>query len=347
MRPPRHRRLSVGSLRAFEAVSRNLNFRVASEELHLTQPAVSRQIRILEEEIGATLLLRSTRRVELTVAGATLLQALVPWLERLDSVVRQIQQTEGRRIVGISTFASFATRWLIPRLGEFRQAQSHIDLRVVTLDQIVDSGINSGMEIDVALRYCRPDEAPEGAVRLFDEVLTPVVSPTLLARSRRRGPPLRKPSDLAHHTLMEDSDLLPSTEYRSWFNWLRHTGLADLQPERWLYFNRAHQQIESALAGHGVALARIPLVIDLLQSGELVEPFAHVGRSRLPAPHAYWLIARPPASERAAETKALCDWILEQAARTREAMALHVDPSGTGTKPPRGADRALTTRRPR
>jgi LysR family glycine cleavage system transcriptional activator len=116
----RQRPLSVGALRAFEAVARRLSFRAAGDELHLTQPAISRQIRALEDELGAALFLRGTRHVELTNAGAALLRAVAPLLDRLDASVRQIRAKQSRQQVGVTTFPSFASLWLLPRLQEFQ-----------------------------------------------------------------------------------------------------------------------------------------------------------------------------------------------------------------------------------
>jgi LysR family glycine cleavage system transcriptional activator len=123
----RQRPLAVGSLRAFEAVARRSSFRAAGEELHLTQPAVSRQIRGLEDELGAPLFLRGTRHVELTSVGAALLRAVAPLLDRLDAAVRQIRSAQGRLQVGLTTFASFASLWLLPRLQAFQHAHPGLD----------------------------------------------------------------------------------------------------------------------------------------------------------------------------------------------------------------------------
>ena len=112
----RQRPLSVGPLRAFEAVARLLSFRAAADELSLTQSAISRQIKALEDEIGCTLFLRGTRHVALTADGITLQGTAVATLSRLDQTVRQIRQTRGRQVVNVTTFASFASLWLIPRL---------------------------------------------------------------------------------------------------------------------------------------------------------------------------------------------------------------------------------------
>jgi LysR family glycine cleavage system transcriptional activator len=313
----RFRPLSVGPLRAFEAISRTLNFRLAAEELHLTQPAVSRQIKVLEDEVGARLLDRDTRRVRLTAAGLVVLQSLGPWLARIDRAVRQVRQAEGRHVVTVSTFASMATLWLIPRLHRLGLAGA-TDVRVLSNDQITASDQDATGRVDLILRYCRPDQAPPGAIRLFDEQLTPVMA----APSSTTGTvkPPRKPGELAQHTLVEDLDLLPSTEYRSWSHWLRQQDLADLQPRSWLYFNLAHQQVEAVTCGHGIALGRLPLVIDRLARGQLIEPFAHLRASRLEAPYAYWLIA-PPESDDDERVAPVREGILREAEATREAIA--------------------------
>jgi LysR family glycine cleavage system transcriptional activator len=309
--------LPVGPLRAFEALSRSLNFRLAGEELYLTQPAITRQIKVLESQLGAVLFERDKRGVQLTPAGATLLQAAAPWLAQLDMAVRQIRQAEGRRVVSISTFASMASLWLIPRLEGFRQRHS-IDVRVLAREQILPADAGGG-HIDAVLRYCQASEAPAGAVQLFEEMLTPVASPALLLRSRRSGETLRQPGDLSRQTLIEDLDLLPSGEYRSWYHWLRLQGLRDRSPQRWLYFNLAHQQIQAALAGQGVALGRLPLVVDRLVTGELVELFAGHSSVRLSAPYGYWLIM-PPSVADSDEAQTLRKWILDEAALTRAAV---------------------------
>ncbi len=109
----RSRPISAGQLRAFEAVARHLNFRAASEELALTQSAVSRQIQALEDDVGVSLFHRHTRAVELTSAGGVLLRAVSPSLDRIDGAVRQIRQSAGRKSVALTTFASFASMWLI------------------------------------------------------------------------------------------------------------------------------------------------------------------------------------------------------------------------------------------
>jgi LysR family transcriptional regulator, glycine cleavage system transcriptional activator len=307
----RQRPLAVGNLRAFEAVARLASFRAAGDELHLTQPAISRQIRSLEDELGATLFLRGTRHVELTASGAALLRAVAPCLDRLDASVRQIRNQGARLRITVTTFASFASLWLIPRLQDFQRQHPDIDIRVSADDSIADA---DEPEIDLALRYTEAGRVPPGSTALFDEVLTPVASPGLVDAL---GRPWR-PEDLVGQTLLEEDDDRPSAEYLSWRHWLRLHAPSTVEPRGWIYLNFTYQQIQAALAGQGLALARLALVHDLLARGELREPFGP--DRRVESPFGYWLLPWQGRSD-SPHLRAFEDWVLAQAADTRAAMA--------------------------
>ena len=309
------RPIALTNLRAFEAVARRLSFSDAAEELFVTQSAISRQIKGLEDELGAALFTRGTRRVELTQSGQTLLIAVQPSLQKVDAGVRQIRQSRGRKRVSVTTFASFGSLWLLPRIEAFQRAHPDIDLRVSATDCVADM---DDPELDLALRYCSPAQAPAGAQPMFGEVLSPVVSRSLAELIRRgKAPALAKPADLAQHTLAEEDDTKASTEYLSWRRWLTLHGQPALEPKRWLYLNFTYQQVQAALAGHGVALGRIALVFEALQRGELVEPFGADGR--MASPYMYWLVAAP-ASRARPEVQQFCDWVMAQAHDTRQAL---------------------------
>ena len=324
---PRTRPISAGHLRAFEAVARLLNFRAAAEELSLTQSAVSRQIQALEDEVGSALFLRHTRAVELTSAGSILLRATGAALDRIDAAVRLIRQSAGRRSVAITTWASFASMWLIPRLEAFQREHPDIDIRIDATDAAVDL---STADVDLAIRYAAPETIAAGAVRLFGEQLTPVASPWLLREHR-----IAKVDDLAKVTLVEagDAHRTRHLEYLTWQRWLDHfapapvggpraRAKARLSPQRWLYFNYASQIVQAALTGQGVALARLPLVAESLANGDLVEPLPQM---RLDSPLVYWLVLAPRTHQRP-EVKAFCDWLLREAERTRQAIGDVPDP---------------------
>ena len=311
----KRRPLSLDGLRAFEAVARRLSFSAAADELFLTQSAISRQIKALETELGAALFTRGTRKVEITAAGSALRQAVLPALDGLDRAVRQIRVSKGRRQVNLTTFASFVTLWLMPRLGGFQQQHPDIDIRMTATDTRVDM---DDAELDLALRYDHQDDLPEGAELMFGELLTPVASPWLMQQAASgQVAPLACPADLAGHALLEDDNHRPSTASVSWRRWLRHVGQPTLEPRRWVYLNYTHQQVQGALAGQGVALARMALVHDQLARGELVEPFGAAGR--LAAPAAYWLLPLPGARLRP-ELRAFIAWVQGEAAITRGAL---------------------------
>ena len=325
MKTLRQRALQLDHLRTFDAVARRLSFSAAADELHLTQSAISRQIKALEQDLGAPLFNRGTRRVELSTAGLTLRHTVTQLLDQLDRVVREIRGRGGRPRVSVSTFASFASLWLMPRLAAFQKANPDFDIRLSASDHLTPL---DDPELDAVLRYCEPEIAPPIAERLFGELITPVVSRHLLEQARSgAAPPLAKPADVTRHTLLEEDDPRPSTSYQlSWRRWLDEHGLSGQQPQRWLYLNFTHQQVQGALAGQGIALARLALVHDLLEGGELVELFD--GRCRIAGTYGYYLIPMPLAQPRP-ELSRFIDWVRAEAARTRrslgESSAAHAD----------------------
>lgn len=320
----RSRSISLGYLRAFDAVARHLNFRVAAQELALTQSAVSRQIQALEHELGTALFLRHTRAVELTQAGSLLHRSVGASLARVDSAVQQIRQSRGRQNVSITTWASFASMWLIPRLEMFQRSYPDIDIRIDATDAAVNM---HSTDVDLALRYATPSQISSGAERLFGEQLTVVASPWLL-----QSQPVRNVADLMRCTLIEAGDAYRThhMEWLSWQRWLNtfspHMDVpvksAAPSPARWLYFNYAHQIVQAALTGQGVALARQPLVAESLANGDLVEVLPEM---RLSSPLAYWLLVAPRSKLRP-EVRAFCDWLRQQAANTRLATGDVPDP---------------------
>ncbi|QNP58762.1 LysR substrate-binding domain-containing protein [Paenacidovorax monticola] len=313
----RSRPVAAGHLRAFLAVARHLNFRAAADELALTQSAVSRQIQALEDEVGVPLFLRHTRAVELTSAGAQLQRAVAPALERVDAAVRLVRQTAGRKSVAISTWASFASMWLIPRMEQFQRENPDIDIRIDATDATVDL---ETADVDLALRYAMPGPNVRGGQRLFGEQLAVVASPWLL----KSGPAIKTPADVANFTLIEAGDAHRSQhlEWLTWQRWFETHADPKLVPKRWLYFNYAHQIVQAALTGQGLALARMPLIADALASGDLVEVLPH---HRLDSPLAYWLMVGPRSTQRP-EIKAFSAWLALQAQATRAAIGDVPDP---------------------
>ena len=311
----RTRALSVGPLRAFEATARLLNFSAAAEELSLTQSAVSRQIQGLESDIGQSLFVRHSRSVELTRGGMQLLQVVSQMLAQLDNTVRDIRATSVRRSIAVTTFASFASMWLIPRLAQFQSRFPDIDIRVHASDKPIDL---ASTDIDIAIRYGPAGTMPEDADKLFGEQLMPVASPDLL----KRESPIHQASDLARFALIEHN--LEGPTYMDWMNWrlwLNGHGLHKLQPKRWLYFNYTYQSVQAALDGLGLVLARPPLIAESLARGDLVEVLPG---HRNESPMGYWLLISPH-SKQCEEVSVFSQWLMQQAVDTE--MSLNVKAS--------------------
>ena len=303
----RTRPLSVGYLRCFEVTARLLNFRAAADELALSQSAVSRQIQSLEDELGLVLFLRHTRTVELTEAGTTLFRTVSRLLSQLDLTVQQIRHSDLRKSIAVTTFASFASMWLIPRLASFQHLHPDIDIRIDANDKPVDLVVS---DIDIAIRYGPASRMPSGAVRLFGDQLVAVASPQLLKQSVG----IQSAADLTRFTLIETSGSHTShLDWLTWALWLKAQGLQGQQPVRWLHFNYTYQMVQAALNGQGIVLARPALIAESLASGALVEVLSGV---RNDSTMAYWLLvnnSQLPSDQ----VKAFSNWIIDQANETQ------------------------------
>jgi LysR family transcriptional regulator, glycine cleavage system transcriptional activator len=264
----------------FEAAARTLSFTKAAEELFITQSAVSRQIKSLEDHLGLKLFERRPRSLALTENGQALYRIATDVLDRLQSATDRLKAETRARQLSITTTTGFASLWLIPRLRRFTALHPDIDVR---LSATTDALNLERSLIDLAIRYCRPESVPEGAVRLFGEEMIPVCSRALL---RDKARPLKRPQDLAHHTLLHFDYAGAETMYMDWGTWLTALGIGELKPAGALHFSQYEQMIQAAISGQGVALGRQPLVNALIESGALVAPF----KQTLMGSRAYFII---------------------------------------------------------
>lgn len=289
----------------FEAAARQLSFTKAAEELHLTQSAVSRQIKALEAHLGLALFERRHRALALTEAGQQFYAASAQILTTMRATTDRLRSQAGRgRPLSVTTTHSFAALWLIPRLAGFTSAHPGVDVRIIADTRIQDLEREA---LDVAIRYCPPELAGAGALRLFGERVFPVCSPALA-----RGPrhPLREPADLRHHVLLRIDDPEGRYPWLSWQAWLEVVGLGGLRPAGSVILSAYEQSIPAALAGQGVALGRSPLIRALLAAGSLVAPFKRAAEST----RAYFAI---PSSAAAARPEAIdfLGWLRAEAAK--------------------------------
>jgi len=294
---------SLDLLKGFEAAARLLSFTQAGEELHLTQSAVSRQIKELEAQLGMALFERRHRALALTDAGRTLLPAAVQVLGAMRNATDRLRALAARRTLAVTTTHSFAALWLVPRLAGFTRTHPGVDVRIATDTRVQDLAREG---LDVAIRHGPPAIAGPNAVRLFGERVFPVCSPGLLRDPKR---PLRAPADLRHHVLLQYDDPEGRHPWLHWKTWLEVEGLADLRPAGSLLLSGYEQIIPAAIAGHGVALGRSPLVREALASGDLVAPFRRSAESA----RAYFAIVSENAAARP-EVAEFVAWLRGEAA---------------------------------
>ena len=254
------KRIPVGPLRAFDVAARNLNLSAAAAELNVTHAAVSRQVKQLEQRLGVKLFERLPRGLKLTAHGALLAEGTRDAFDRLASAIEDVSVPQVRRKLTISTFASLAARWLMPRVGGFAALFPDVDLQVITSTRLVDFARE---DVDIAIRFGGGRYPGLHVVPLFKPQEIVVCSPALL----KRGPPIKKYEDLKHHTLLHDDS------HRSWTRWLEAVGAKSVNPRRGIICGDRNAMLQAALEGQGVALASQIFAANDLARGRLVKVF--------------------------------------------------------------------------
>lgn len=298
MTEPLSRRLipPLGCLVAFEAAARLGSFTRAAAELNLTQGAVSRQVKDLEERLGLPLFERVRQRVHLTEAGRFYADALRDTLARFASATAQTIAFKGKGgTLDLAILPTIGTRWLIPRLPDFFRRHPEVTIRFSTRLRPFDFEREG---LDAAIHF--GDAQWSGAVLhpLMGEVLVPVASPALITAES-----LSAPADLRRATL-----LVQATRPAAWGEWFAAQGMAAPAGGQRLSFEQFAQVLQAAVAGLGVALAPQVLVADEIGRGELSVLFDAKVTSR----QGYFFVY-PEAKRHLPALIAFRDWLLEQA----------------------------------
>jgi LysR family transcriptional regulator, glycine cleavage system transcriptional activator len=305
----RRRPVGLAGLRGFEAAARLLSFTQAGDELKLTQSAISRQVAGLESEVGVRLFVRKTRSLALTAAGERLLRSVRQALATVDRTVEELRgQSAGPRIV-LTTYPSFASLWLVPRLAAFQREHPGVEIRIDADGRRVDLQAEG---VDLALRRVRLSEAPQGAVALYEEDVTPALSTELLNRHAGR---LSSPRQLADLPLIEIEQDLPGDTAGTWWRWFEFAGVdaeaSASSPVMVVTF--IDQSMQAAARGQGVVLAYNPFREDMVAAGQLSVPFPEL---RLATGYGLFLVVNPDSRGRRPVGE-LSEWILQEFARPR------------------------------
>lgn len=289
-------------LRTFEAVARNRSFTLAADELCLTQSAVSRQIRALEEALQLRLFHRRHRAIDRTPEGQRLFDSVTKGLDDISACLADLGASAKSPQITVCASVAFAWYWLMPRLERFGALQPEVDLRVLATDQPVLPGTG---EVDVAVLFGDGQWQGLESRLLFGERVYPVCSPAYL----RDHPALNRPEDLLDQTLLHLEYGKPSFTGVDWRNWLLRQGVNGQPVRRGLRFNSYPMVLQAAEAGQGVALGWSYVTDPLLAEGRLVCPVNRTLETR----DGYYLCTSANAAP-SPGIKAFLGWISAEAA---------------------------------
>lgn len=290
---------SLNSLKAFEVAARHLNFRLAAEELGVTQGAVAQQVRGLEAELGMSLFERLPRTLALTAEGRRYIADI---RRAFEIIARATGELKPQAIkLTISTTPTFASKWLIPRLPEFTALHPDLDLHILATERISNFAVDG---VDLAVRYGRPPFGPGlNAELLFEQEVIAVCSPLLLAG---RNPP-RTAEELAAYPLLHDAHNL-------WPEFVEcHLANSRSPSFKGISFSQTSHAIEAAIAGQGIVLANGGFVTDDLAKGRLVRVFD----ARLRGPSDIYLVW--PRYRKSSALETVIDWLFTEAQKENAA----------------------------
>jgi LysR family transcriptional regulator of beta-lactamase len=283
-------RLPLNALRAFEASARHLSFTRAALELHVTQAAVSQQVRMLEEQLGTTLFKRLPRGLGMTDESRALLPVLTDAFGRIEGVLKQFEGGHFHEVLTIGVVGTFAVGWLLPRLKSFRERHPFVELRMLTHNNLVDLAAEG---LDFAIRFGDGTWPATHNVMLLDAPLRALCAPDIARR-------LSAPQDLAKETLLRS--------YRTdeWIGWFSAAGL-EPWPVNGPVFDSSRLMVEAAVQGAGIALAPPLMFTRELHAELLVSPFDTEVRTG-----SYWLTWLK-SKRMSAATELFRTWILAEA----------------------------------
>ena len=266
----RRRLPPVNSLVVLEAAGRHLNFTRAGEDLALTQSAVSRQIQLLEQHLGAAMFQRQGRHLQLTRDGARLHRAVTMGLDHIADVAVDIRRHRGTGELTVATSVTFASYWLMARLAQFRARHPEVELRLVASTKLHDL-VAAG--VDIAIRYGSGDWEGLEAIRIFDNEIWPVCAPAYLAGRNS----LCRVESLLDETLLHLGQF--DRNWVTWQAWLAAQGVRTAPRKRGLEFDNYLVLLQAAVRGEGIALCGGRLAEDFIARGDLVRPIEATLRS--------------------------------------------------------------------
>lgn len=287
----------LNAVRAFYVASRLKSFTQAAARLHVTQGAVSRQIKLLEDWVGLPLFVRQHHELVLTSAGMAFAQSVGKAFEALEEGVKNLQPSRVHQRLLVNVPTTFASRWLAPRLSEFHQRYAHLDLHITT-DLV--STATQAQHYDCCIVFQSGPWLHGESELLHLEEHIAVASPALVEAAHQ----LAQGHATLLHLLNNDGSRLPI-----WENWFSKSGGGTASLQSGITFSTLDQAIHAAAAGAGIALVDLLMVQKELEQRSLVR----LSERTLNGPYGYWLVRsdkRPAESAaHALAAKQLDDWL--------------------------------------
>ena len=280
---------SLNALKAFDPAARHLSFTLAAQELNVTQGAISRQVRQLEDELKVILFHRLHKKIKLTDQGIILISPLTHAFNIIADAVEKLRKQQ--QDFSLKVHPTFAIRWLIPMLHHFQTLHPDIQIRLSTSSQNVDFKHEN---FDAGITHLGKEISGMIREKILTEQLIPVCSPKLL----KNGPPIKKPEDLKYHMLLHNNPNL-----KEWQAWTVQAGISDLPIERGQVFEVDDAALQAATAGIGVALGDLFLVKDELDAGRLVAPLGFT-----PMKTGNYYFSKPSTDRGAKNVRAFREW---------------------------------------
>lgn len=297
----------LNPLRIFEVVARTENLTVAAQQLHVTQSAVSRQIGVLESYLGMQLFRRERHGVSLTRAGRGYADQILPAFEAIAEATDNLTKSSRQGALRVRTYTTFAAKWLIPKLGQFRAQYPNIEVRISNGVPDVDFDRDP---VDVAIQFGNGRWPHVQTDMLFRDEMEPVCSPAFLAR---HAPNPKYPESLLRQRL-----LISHYRRTDWEVWLQAMHMSEFaQQSEQMTFGSTILCWQAAVEGLGMAMGQHALLAAEFSSGQLVRPF----RKPLLREPAYYLI-RPERQRETRKVQVFREWVLQVSEPVRREQAL-------------------------
>ncbi|MBR7799257.1 transcriptional regulator GcvA [Undibacterium fentianense] len=285
---------SLNSLVTFEAAARHKSYSLAAAELHITHSAISQQMRLLEESLSVALFERKGRQMQLTPEGQQLLKQIQPALRQIARALSQLTSDKRNNAIRVATLQSFATFWLLPRLGQFQSRHPDLAIHIQAAIGLVNL---DRTKTDIAIRFGLGKWEDYDAEKLLDDQLYPVCSPSF---NGGRFP--SKPKQLRNYRILSVEN------GREWHNWSCVAGVDINHFQHDTHHSDSNLMLTAAKAGQGIAVARHSLVAGEIEAGNLVRLFDLIA----PSDYSYYLVT-PKGLQKSEALYAFEQWLKEEA----------------------------------